>query len=462
MIRIGGQAIPRSTLMLITLEGGLVFAALVMASVIQLPGQRSVWGSLADTTLLLHLLFNALVVILSLYYQDLYDLRSVEPISRLSVKLSRALGVSLLVMAATSRVNSALSPRQEVVAVGAPMIMILIVSARLAVQSIRQSHVKHERILLMGSGPVGLRLMAELQHRPDFSYQLVGMLSENEDDVQEMAVPTLGRILDVDRVALEYRVDRIIVSLREKRGAMPVAELMQLKFHGVQIEDPYSLYERVTGRIVLESLSPSWFIFSGGFRCRRTRSIAKRGIDILVSAIGLLLTLPLMLLSAIAILIEDGGPIFYFQPRMGLDAKPFRIYKFRSMRNASANVTPSWTGDHDPRITRVGRYLRVFRLDELPQFLNVLRGDMSLIGPRPEQPYFCKMLEEKIPYFAFRHSVRPGITGWAQVKYGYGATTEDAWRKVELDLFYIKHFSFLLDVAIIFETAKVILFGRGR
>jgi exopolysaccharide biosynthesis polyprenyl glycosylphosphotransferase len=242
---------------------------------------------------------------------------------------------------------------------------------------------------------------------------------------------------------------------------MPTRELMRLKFKGVQIEDPYSLYERVTGRIVLENLAPSWFIFSSGFRSSRIARVLKLVMDMMVAGLGLVLCAPILLIVAAAIVIEDGFPILYTQERVGMNGRPFKILKFRSMRTAPLGAVPSWTGDRDPRVTRVGKVIRNFRLDELPQFINVLRSDMSLIGPRPEQPYFCEILEEKIPYFGYRHTVRPGITGWAQVKYGYGSSVEDAWRKVELDLFYIKHLSVILDLAIMFETAKVILFGRG-
>ena len=221
------------------------------------------------------------------------------------------------------------------------------------------------------------------------------------------------------------------------------------------------MYERTTGRILLDHLSPSWLILADGFRQSRLVLAAKRLTDIVVSTIGLVLALPLMAVIALAVFLESGAPVLFRQGRIGLNGRHFEILKFRSMRNEPVPKAASWTSDSDPRITRVGRFIRKFRLDELPQLISVLCGDMSLVGPRPEQPSLAEMLEEQIPYYGQRHSLRPGITGWAQVKYGYGATVEQTKIKLEHDLFYIKHLSMPLDLAIIFETAKVLLSGRG-
>lgn len=463
MVRIGGQAIPHRTLLLIGREGVLIFLALLMATLLRHPVSTSPWVFVADPSVLWRLLAPVSICVISFYYHDLYDLQMVRSMARTGVRLSRGLGIAMLVMGVTCLFNPRLSPAQGVAVIAAPTIMLLMLSSRVSLLSFGVRDRGAERVLLVGSGALGQKLIAELQHRPEFDYSVIGTLTECDDAASgELSVPRLGSLADIERVAREYHIDRIVVCLRERRGGMPTRELMRLKFKGVQIEDPYSLYERITGRIVVENLSPSFFIFSNGFKTSQARRWVKRSVDLAVALIGIVLTSPLMLLAAVAILIEDGFPILYRQDRVGLNAEPFKIVKFRSMRTASSDAKPSWTGDHDPRITRVGRYLRAFRLDELPQFVNILRGHMSFIGPRPEQPYFCNLLEEKIPYFSYRHTVRPGITGWAQIKYGYGATIEDARRKVELDLFYIKHLSMPLDLAIMFETAKVVLFGRGK
>jgi exopolysaccharide biosynthesis polyprenyl glycosylphosphotransferase len=227
------------------------------------------------------------------------------------------------------------------------------------------------------------------------------------------------------------------------------------------VEDAHTVFERISGRIALEKLSPSWLIFSDGFRKNRFLMAAKRTMDIVAALVAITLTSPFMALVAAAILIESGRPILFRQKRVGLNGAHFEIFKFRSMRQDAEKGGPSWATDGDNRITRVGGFIRKYRLDELPQFFNILNGTMSLVGPRPEQPYFCEMLESSIDFFSQRHTVRPGLTGWAQIKYQYGSTVEDAKRKLELDLFYIKHLSISLDVAIIFETVKVIFLGKG-
>ena len=287
-------------------------------------------------------------------------------------------------------------------------------------------------------------------------------LADDPLDTPRMALPSvIGVPTDVERCAIAEEADRVVLALSERRGSMPIKELLQLKFLGMKIEEAHDLYERTTGRILLDHLSPSWLILANGFRKPRVVVAAKRAVDIVVSTVGLILAMPLMLLVALAVYTESGAPVLFCQERIGLHGVHFLILKFRSMRNEPTPQAASWTSDQDPRITRVGRFIRKFRLDELPQLINVLRGDMSLVGPRPEQPTLAAMLEEQLPYYRQRQSMRPGITGWAQVKYGYGATVEQTKIKLEHDLFYIKHLSMPLDLAIIFETAKVLLSGRG-
>jgi sugar transferase (PEP-CTERM system associated) len=271
----------------------------------------------------------------------------------------------------------------------------------------------------------------------------------------------IGGLNELETLVKGQNVNCVVLSLAEQRGLMPYRELLRLKFAGVAVEDAHTVFERISGRIALERLSPSWLIFSEGFKKSRLLFTAKRVLDVVASALAIVITLPVMGAVAAAILLESGRPILFRQQRTGLNGVPFEILKFRSMRQGSEKDGPSWAADGDRRITRVGALIRKYRLDELPQFFNILRGEMSLVGPRPEQPYFCEMLEANLPFFAQRHTVRPGLTGWAQIKYRYGASVEDAKRKLELDLFYIKHLSVSLDVAVIFETVKVICLGKG-
>jgi exopolysaccharide biosynthesis polyprenyl glycosylphosphotransferase len=236
---------------------------------------------------------------------------------------------------------------------------------------------------------------------------------------------------------------------------------LDLKFAGIAVEDVHTMWESLSGRIHLDHLSPSYLLLSGGFRKSEWLLAAKRFLDVVLSFVTLIVALPIMSLVALAIWLEDGGPVLYRQERTGMHARPFQMLKFRSMYRDAEAHGPRWAGNNDSRITRVGRFIRKYRLDELPQLFNVLGGEMSWIGPRPERPVFCEMLGEQIPLYSQRHSVRPGITGWAQVRYQYGSSVDDAKTKLEYDLFYIKHMSIVLDIVILFETAKVMLYGWG-
>lgn len=320
-----------------------------------------------------------------------------------------------------------------------------------------------ERVLVLGTAESGITLVRELLLRPELNIKVVGFLDEKGENIGKSLVnpSIIGSVNQVSDIVKEKGVNRVILSLNERRGCTPVEQLLQLKFSGVQVQDAHSAYEQVTGKILLTNLAPSWLFLSAGFRKSRSLLNVKRCVDTVVSLVGIILALPLMGAIAFAIWLESGSPIFFRQERLGLGQQPFTILKFRSMVQDAEAGGPSWAVKNDPRVTRIGRLLRKFRLDELPQLFNVLGGEMSLVGPRPEQTRLCEILEEKIPMYWRRHSARPGITGWAQVKYQYGSTIEEMERKLEYDLYYIKNLSFKLDLAIILATFKVILFGRG-
>jgi len=320
-----------------------------------------------------------------------------------------------------------------------------------------------ERVLVVGTAQAGITLVREILVRPELNLKVVGFLDEKGENIGKSLVnpSIIGSVNQVGDIVKEKGVSRVILSLNERRGCTPVEQLLQLKFSGVLVEDAHSMYEKMTGKILLTNLAPSWLFLSAGFRKSRSLLAAKRCIDIAVSLLGIILGLPLMGVIAFAIWLETGLPILFRQERVGLGQHPFTILKFRSMFQDSEAGGPSWALNNDPRITRIGHLLRKSRLDELPQLFNVLRGEMSLVGPRPEQTQLRAMLDERIPMYWRRHSVRPGITGWAQVRYQYGSTIEETERKLEYDLYYIKNLSFKLDLAIILATFNVILFGRG-
>jgi sugar transferase (PEP-CTERM system associated) len=297
----------------------------------------------------------------------------------------------------------------------------------------------------------------------DFPYHIVGFIDEDPRRVGLSLVNPgiVGTYADIERLASTHGVDRIIVGLHDRRGKLPVAELLRAKMQGVRVEDLNTVFERVTGKLLIEDLRPSWLIFSDGFRVSRLTRFTKRTFDLGLAAIGLVVAAPLMLLTAVGVWLESGAPVLYRQERVGQHGRPFTLFKFRSMRHDAEQGTPIWARDGDTRITQVGRFIRSTRLDELPQLWNVLQGDMSFVGPRPERPFFVGQLASQISFYEQRHSVKPGITGWAQVKYRYGASIEDALEKLQYDLYYIKHLSLALDMTILFDTVKVVLFAKG-
>ena len=271
----------------------------------------------------------------------------------------------------------------------------------------------------------------------------------------------LGKAKDLLTLADEFKPDLVLVALAEMRRALPAEELLECRFQGINVEDWPTFYERQTGKILVTNLRPSWLIFADGFVKTEMTRVVKRAMDIGLALVGLVLSLPLMLLAACAIKLDSKGPVLFRQRRVGERGRIFVLRKFRSMTVDAERDGPVWAAAHDSRVTRVGRWLRRTRLDELPQFWNVLAGDMSFVGPRPERPEFVEQLQREIPFYMGRHSVKPGITGWAQVRHRYAASIEDSMEKLQYDLYYIKNMSPLLDVVILLSTLQVVLFRRG-
>jgi sugar transferase (PEP-CTERM system associated) len=263
-------------------------------------------------------------------------------------------------------------------------------------------------------------------------------------------------------VVKKQKVHRVIVAVPDRRGTTPMKELLELRMQGVKIEEAASWLEKISGKIEVENLYPSWLVFNEGFRRSAVFVLVRRVLSIIISLIGLLLALPLLPFVALAVRLDSEGPVFYTQTRVGKRGRLFKVVKFRTMRqDAESSSGAQWAADNDPRITRVGRFLRMSRLDEIPQLWCVLKGDMAFVGPRPERPEFIEGLSKEIPYYGVRHMVRPGVTGWAQIKYKYGSTIEDAREKLQYDLYYIKHASIGLDLLIMFQTVKIVILGRG-
>jgi sugar transferase (PEP-CTERM system associated) len=315
-----------------------------------------------------------------------------------------------------------------------------------------------ERVYVLGNGERAERLVQGLKKRSDLGIDVVGSTRDVSDN---MTRETMAAHLQA--VTREKAVHRIIVAMQDRRDAMPIQELLQIRLHSAaHIEDATSWLERISGKIEVEHLYPSWIIFEEGFRFTDKFLLARRLVHFAVALTCLILAAPLIPFIALAILLDSPGPVLYRQKRVGRGENIFYCYKFRSMReDAEADVGPTWAGDDDPRITRVGKFLRTSRLDEIPQLWCVLKGDMAFVGPRPERPEFVEWLIKELPYYGMRHLVRPGITGWAQVRYKYGNTVEDVKEKLKYDLFYIKNASIGFDIVILFQTIKTVLLGRG-
>src|SRR5713226_875740 len=465
MLKIGGQKVPNTLLILLAIDCALITLGLLLATFARLgvSGLGFVIGYLGTGQTFMRFVVAILVCEVSLYFNDLYDFRLMRTRSEILVRLLQAFGIACLALAVFYYLAPDLGFGRGIAALAAPLIVLLTLGWRLVMAQHPQTLGTVERMLIIGTGPTGISLARDILSRPEIQLKVVGFLDEKGEDIGKSLVNPgiIGGVADLESIVRQENIGHIVISLLERRGRMPVRELLRLKFAGVKVEDAHSFFERMTGRIILERLSPSWLILSEGFSKSSLLVWAKRMIDVVISLITLIVCTPLMAVAAVAVYLESGSPVLFRQERAGLHGRPFAMLKFRSMYTNAEEGGPQWASAGDPRITRVGRWLRKSRIDELPQAINVLRGEMSIVGPRPERPEFVSMLEEQIPYYGLRHTVRPGITGWAQVKYQYGASVEETKTKLEYDLFYIKHLSIMLDLAVLFETAKVMLSGRG-
>lgn len=320
-----------------------------------------------------------------------------------------------------------------------------------------------KRLLILGTGQLAVDLSQVIRSKPWLMFEIVGFLDEAAERVGEQLVEPriIGTYDQLGRMVHQYHVDTIVVCLAEHRMFLPVQALLDFKTMGVNILDGHHLFETASGRLLIDSLRPSTLIFSTGFRRGLIALVCKRLLDVAVSAVGLVALTPLLLLIAALIRVDSPGPILFRQLRVGLRGRLFSIWKFRSMQHDAEKSGPRWAQANDPRVSRIGRWLRKTRLDELPQLVNVYRGEMSLVGPRPERPEFVQGLRSTIPFYDIRHTVRPGMTGWAQVRFRYGASQEESHMKLQYDLYYVKNFSLLFDLKILVHTVRVVVLGEG-
>jgi exopolysaccharide biosynthesis polyprenyl glycosylphosphotransferase len=394
-----------------------------------------------------------------MYYFDLYDSTVLRSQREVFTRLIQVFGAVCIILALVYSFFPAMRLQQGVFAAGALAAASVTVLWRRLFSLVNTWPAFMERVLVLGDGVLAQNLLKEIDDRRELGIRVVAHISEDQDwsSWQKPGIPAFAA--EIDRVTRVLRVQRIIVSMKERRGRLPVESLLELKRRGVMVQDGNELYQIITGKISLDSLLPSMLLFSRGFQVSRPFLVYKRTFSILFSVVALLLTLPLMLLIAVLIRLDSKGPAIFRQHRIGKYGKMFTLYKFRSMYQGVDGDRPA--AEDDARCTRVGRWLRASRIDELPQLWNIFRGDMHLVGPRPFVPEQETKLANEIPFYNLRWSVRPGATGWAQVNRGYCATIAENAEKLAYDLFYIKNMSVGLDLLIFFKTLKILLLGRG-
>jgi sugar transferase (PEP-CTERM system associated) len=413
------------------------------------------------------LLFITIVCQACLYYNELYDLTVTDSIRELGIRLMQSFGVAGIFLGLVYLAFPAAIIGSAIFMAGVGIVIVLIACWRFAYSLALSRGLFNQPIMLLGSGDLIRRIRTEIQARRDCGYTVAIEVPETVDDADP------GRPADAPQICrLNFEglcelgrgleVEKIVVSFREKRCLLPTRELLRCRVGGIDVIEGNSFYEMLTGKLLVESINPSWLIFSSGFEKSRLRRLVKRLVDIVVAVVLLAALAPLFALAAAAVKLDSPGPVFFSQPRVGERRRNYCMHKFRSMvKDAEKLCGPKWADANDPRITRVGRVLRRWRIDELPQLWNVLKGEMSFVGPRPEREVFVEELEKIVPYYRERFSVKPGITGWAQVNYGYGASVRDAVEKLNYDLFYIKNMSNLMDLLVILRTIKILLFGYG-
>ncbi len=465
MFRVFNQYVSAKAVFLMAVESVVIALSLLCAVKLRFwndPAEFSSYLSLPDFAVQ-----SAVIVIVCLacfYFNELYDFRTGHGTVERVLRIEQSLGTASLLLGSLYFLFPSLLLSRGVFLIGMALVTAFVMLTRKLLDAMWQLTVPMQNVMILGTGPLALELARELTRRGDLSINLKGFVCPPGLPQSEelFGFPILGQMADLESITQNREISRIIVALEDRRGALPARELVTLRVRGVSVEDAPTALSGLTGRISLGAVRPSWFVFSDGFHRSKWNEFLKRVLDLFAALLGLILALPIMALVALAVRSDSKGPVLYRQTRVGRRGRCFEVLKFRSMRvDAEQNGGAQWATEDDPRVTRVGHFLRKYRLDELPQFFNVIRGEMSFVGPRPERPCFIEELRKMIPYYDERHSVRPGITGWAQVQYRYGSSVEDAAKKLEYDLFYLKHMSLSFDLAIIFQTIRIVIGGHG-
>jgi sugar transferase (PEP-CTERM system associated) len=443
-------------------EGLLLFLAVPFATYLRLdlgPGTPP-----AHSVVTLEGLSFAAVGVLSLYINGLYDFAERLPTRRLVICLVRAFTLGALALFAVYFLIPTAVPGRGVFVLAYLFAVPGVVAWRFLLRLILKSDYFAQRVLIVGTDEKAIDIARETLARKHLGYRVIGFL-DDDPRIQGLSLfnpRVIGTTRQVCDLARQHGASRVVVAGLDFRGRVSMDSLLECKTSGIKVQEGSSFYEQLTGKIMIEGLRKSWLIFSDGFMVSRGTLFTKRLLDLTVAAVGFVVSFPLMLLVALAVRLDSPGPVLFRQERLGRGGRPFTLWKFRSMgTDAEAESGPAWAVKDDPRVTRVGRFIRKARLDELPQFWNVLVGDMSLVGPRPERELFVKQLLETCPFYEQRLVVRPGLTGWAQVKAPYASSFEESVEKLKYDLYYIKNLSLFLDISILLSTARIVLLGKG-
>jgi sugar transferase (PEP-CTERM system associated) len=407
-----------------------------------------------------------LVCLLVLYFYDLYDYTVMGNRRELLLRLIQAIGIAWVLLALLFYFVPSLLIGRGVLAISVPIVLGSLLVWRVLIHLLTGHPEIGEKVLIVGSNEAAIDTAEAVWKRRDAGYRIVGFATSQPEVVKEKLpdVRILGTTEELENIVKAEKINHIVIAVRDRRGRFPTETLLKMSLAGdVSIEECTSFFEKVTGQVHLDMLRPSWLIFDGRGRETKLKSVFREFVHRLLGLIGLIISLPIAIFTAILIKIESKGPIFYKQERVGKNGRPINVIKFRSMRtDAEADGKPVWATSDDDRTTRIGKIIRKIRVDEIPQFWNIIKGEMSFVGPRPERPHFVAQLADEIPFYEHRHLTAPGLTGWAQIKYPYGASVEDARQKLQYDLYYIKNQSLALDLVIVFETVKTVLFGKGR
>lgn len=459
-----GTRFTTRTLWIILADAAIIYGGIILALYLRL-GSAGSDNELNERNGWVKIVLATLICLLILYFYDLYDFTVMSNRRELMLRLVQALGIAWVLLAFLFYFIPPLFIGRGVSVISVPVVLVLLLTWRISIHWLTGHPDIGEKILIVGTGRAAQDTAKSVWERRDAGYRIVGFVTENGAQPQDLSpqIKLLGSAKNLEEIIRHEKINRVVIAVRERRGTFPTETLLKMSLAGdVNIEECTSFFERVTGQVHIDMVRPSWLIFEGRGRDTRLGTFLREIVHRSLALTGLIISLPIAALTAVLIKLDSKGDVFYRQKRVGKNGKIFNVIKFRSMKtDAEKDGKPIWATADDDRATRVGRVIRLIRVDEIPQFWNIIKGEMSFVGPRPERPHFVLQLAAEVPFYEHRHLVAPGLTGWAQIKYPYGASVEDARRKLQYDLYYIKNQSLALDLVIVFETVKTVLFGRG-